>query len=85
MKGNVRFLNLQNGLVAVETSEGFTVFEVRECCAIDIGDEISGPLDSSGEKTLYNGSKDESFDVFIENTRCTRVEAKELLADLDRQ
>ena len=80
MKGNVRFLNLQNGLVAVETSEGFTVFEVRECCAIDLGDEISGPLDSSGENTLYNGSKDERFDVFIENIHCSRSEVTKLLA-----
>jgi hypothetical protein len=80
VKGNVRFLNLQNGLVAVETSEGFTVFEVRECCAIDLGDEISGPLDSSGEKTLYNGSKDERFDVFIENIHCSRLEVTKLLA-----
>ena len=71
---------MQNGLVAVETSEGFTVLEVRECCAIDIGDEISGPLDSSGEKTLYNGSKDESFDVFIENIHCSRLEVTKLLA-----
>lgn len=81
MKGNVRFLNLQNGLVAVETSEGFTVLELLECCAIDLGDEITGPLDSSGTETLYNISKEEHFEVSIENIHCTRVEACKLLAD----
>jgi hypothetical protein len=80
MKGIVRFLNLQNGLVAAETNEGFTVFEIRECCAIDIGDEISGPLDASGEETLRNLTKKESFDVSIENVHCTRVEAMKSLA-----
>ena len=80
MKGNVRFLNLQNGLVAVETSEGFTVLEIRECCAIDLGDEITGPLDSSGTETLYNISKEECFEVSIETIHCTRVEACKLLA-----
>lgn len=80
MKGFVRFLNLQNGLVAVETNEGFAVIEIRERCAIDIGDEITGPLDSSGGKTLYNATKKESFSVSIENAHCSRVEATELLA-----
>jgi hypothetical protein len=80
MKGNVRFLNLQYGLVAAETSEGFTIFEILQCCAIDIGDEISGPLGSSGAETLYNMTKDEHFEVSIENTHCSRVEATELLA-----
>ncbi|MCX5812531.1 MAG: hypothetical protein NT178_08305 [Proteobacteria bacterium] len=80
MKGIVRFLNLQNGLAAVETNEGFTVFEVRQRCALDIADEITGPLDSSGEETLHNVTKEESFDVWIKNTHCNRVEAVKLLA-----
>jgi hypothetical protein len=29
----VKFLNLQNGFVAVETDEGSTVIQIRECCA----------------------------------------------------
>ena len=80
MKGIVRYINLRNGMAAVETGEGFTVFETLERCALDIGDEISGPLDSSGGETLQNVSKGESFDVSIENTHCTRVEAMKSLA-----
>jgi hypothetical protein len=76
----VRLLNLQNGLVAVETNEGFTVFEIRRRCALDIGDEITGSLDSSGEETLHNVTKRESFDVSIENIHCGRTEAVKLLA-----
>jgi hypothetical protein len=80
MKGIVRFLNLQNGQVAVETNEGFTVFEILERCALDIGDEITGPLDSSGDQTLQNVTQGESFDVSIENIHCNRAEAHKSLA-----
>jgi len=80
MKGIVRFLNLRNGLVAVETNQGFSVFEIRQRCAIDIGDVITGHLDSSGVETLHNTTRGESFDVSIENIHCSRPEATELLA-----
>ena len=80
MKGVVRFLNLQNGLVAVETNEGFTVFEIRQRCALEIGDEITGLLDSLGGETLNNVTKRESFDVSIENIHCNRAEIVKLLA-----
>ncbi len=80
MKGIVRFLNLHNGRVAVETNKGFTVFEILERCALDIGDGISGPLDSSGEQTLQNVTKGESFDVSIDNIHCNRAEAQKSLA-----
>lgn len=80
MEGVVRFLNLQNGLVAVETNKGFTIFEILERCALDIGDEIAGPLDSTGEQSLQNVTKGESFDVSIENIHCNRAEAHKSLA-----
>jgi hypothetical protein len=79
MKGIVRFVNLRNALVAVETKGGFTVFEICERCALDIGDEIAGPLDSRGRETLYNATKDEDFRVAIENVGCNRVDAMKLL------
>jgi hypothetical protein len=80
MKGIVRFLNLQNGLVAAETNQGFTVFEIRQRCALDIGDEITGLLHSLGEETLNNVTKRESFDVSIENIHSNREEVVKLLA-----
>jgi hypothetical protein len=79
MKGIVRFLNLQSGLVAVETKEGFCVFEIRQRCALDIGDEITGPMNSLGEETLNNVTKKEIFDVSIENIHCNREEVTKLL------
>ena len=80
MKGIVRFLNLQNGLIAVETNEGFTVFEILQRCALEIGNGVTGPLDSLGEETLYNVTKRESFDVWIENIHCNREEVVKLFA-----
>ena len=79
MRGVARYINLQNGLAAVETREGFTVFEVLERCALDIGDEISGPLDCLGAETLENVTKEESFAVFIQDIHCSRMEAVESL------
>jgi hypothetical protein len=80
MKGIVRFINLRNGLVSMETREGFIVFEIRQRCAIDVGDQITGSWDSPGEETLLNETKKEDFDVSIENIRCTRAEAVQSLA-----
>ena len=79
MKGVIRFLNLQNGLVAVETNKGFTVFEIRQRCALDIGDEVTGPLDSLEGETLHNTTRGESFDVSIENIHCNRADTIKLL------
>ena len=79
MKGIVRYINLQNGTAAVETGEGFTVFEVLERCALDIADAISGPLDSLGAVTLQNVTKDEMFDVFIQDIHRSRMETMKLL------
>jgi hypothetical protein len=79
MRGIVRYMNLTNAMAAVETEEGFTVFEVLERCAIDIGDEIAGPLASSGDSTLHNVTKKEDFEVAIGTSRCNRVEAVEML------
>lgn len=66
-------------MAAVETPEGFTVIEVLECCALDIADQLDGPLDTPGGETLRNVSKDEMFDVSIKNTHCSRADAMELI------
>lgn len=80
MKGYIRLLNLQNGLVAVETDEGFVIFEILERCALDISDEITGVLDIPGIQTLHNVTKKELFDVSIENIHCSWAEANQLLS-----
>lgn len=79
MKGRVRFLNLQNGLAAVETKEGFSVFQVLERCAIDISDEVEGPLDAPREAPLHNLTRGETFAASILNVRCSRLEAMETM------
>ncbi|MDR2019125.1 MAG: hypothetical protein LBQ00_09770 [Syntrophobacterales bacterium] len=79
MKGLVRYLNMTNAMAGVETEQGFTVFEVCQRCAIDISDVVSGALDSLGNETLHNMTKNEDFDVRIEYAHCSRTEAVALL------
>ena len=78
-KGIVRFLNLLNGLVAVETSDGFVVFEILERCAIDMGDVVTDFADSPGREVLFNISKRENFEVYVQAMNCSRSEAVHLL------
>jgi hypothetical protein len=75
MKGAVRYINLRNAMAAVETEGGFTVIEALERCALDISDQVTGPLHSSGTEVLLNTTKRESFSVSIVCIRCNRVEA----------
>ncbi|HEY3277952.1 MAG TPA: hypothetical protein VGJ94_15145 [Syntrophorhabdaceae bacterium] len=79
MRGFVRYINLRNAMAAVETPEGFAVIEVLECCALDISDQLDGPLDAPGTEVLRNVSKNEDFHVSIKNTHCSRTDALELI------
>jgi hypothetical protein len=71
---------MTNAMVGVETEQGFTIMEIRQRCAIDISDMITGPLDSLGPHTLRNATKNEDFDVSIEHVHCSWKETVELLA-----
>ncbi len=83
-KGYVRLFNLQNGLVAVETNKGFTIFEILDRCSLDISDQITGSLDTLGIQTLHNVTKKELFDVSIENVHCNWAEANQFLSEKHR-
>ena len=80
MQGFVRYLNMTNAMVGVETRQGFTIMEIRQRCAIDISDRVTGELDSPGHATLRNETKNEDFDVWIEHVHCSGAEAVKLLA-----
>lgn len=80
MRGFVRVLNMTNGLVAVETKDGFTVFELLEPCAVDFGDQLDGPLDSAGQEILHNITKAEDFAVSIKYVHCRLADVYRLLA-----
>ncbi len=81
MKGTVTMINPTRGMAAAETDEGFTVFEICEVtCSLDVGDEVSGPLDSLGSERLYNVTKKENMDTFIQDIQCGVQRAIELLS-----
>jgi len=71
---------MTNALVGVETREGFTIMEIRQRCAIDISDRITGDLGVPGHATLRNETKNEDFVVWIEHVHCSGAEATKLLA-----
>jgi hypothetical protein len=79
MQGYVRYLNMQNAMVGVETREGFTIMEIMQRCAVDISDMVTGDLHSPGLATLRNETKNEDFDVRIEHVHCNGAETLELL------
>lgn len=48
-------------------------------CAVEIGDVISGNLDSHEGETLINLSKNEKMDVYIQGINCTSLNAQKLM------
>jgi len=80
MKGTITTINHRTGFHAVLTEEGdITVFELVDAAQPEIGDAISGALDSLGSETLKNLSQGASFDVFIQDAHCSDSRAKHLL------
>jgi hypothetical protein len=80
MKGIVKMINSLRGMIAVEVDgNDFTVIEILEMsCAVEIGDVISGNLDSHAGETLMNLSKNEKMDVFIQGVNCTLKNAQDM-------
>lgn len=79
MIGKVIGINSRKGLVAVDTTDGITIFELLGGYEINIGDTISGNLDTHEGETLYNKSQNEAIDVYIEAIHCSLEHAKEML------
>jgi len=81
MQGIVKMINPKRGLIAVEIdTNDFTVMEILEMsCNVEIGDVISGNLDSHAGETVTNLSKREKMSVFIEGVNCTPLNANNLM------
>ena len=77
MKGEV--VNLNGDLCAVEISTGITIFEILGAHSTGIGDNISGNLENLGGESLFNETKDEYIDTFIEDCHCTDESANDFL------
>lgn len=81
MKGVVKMTNPKRGLIAVEIdTNDLTVMEILEVtCNVEIGDIISGNLDSHAGETVTNLTKNEKISVFIEGINCTPQNAHNLM------
>ncbi len=80
MIGKVRAINQQKGFIAVETdSNEFSVFELLGGYAVEIGDVISGDLESLGGKTVINKTQSEKMDVFIQDCHCDAKRIRQLM------
>ena len=69
MNGTVKYLNQEDAMVAIETGDGaYTVAGMMEDCEIDLGDQISGPLNADGAVELTNDTKGAPLNAYIEDT-----------------
>lgn len=69
LKGTVRYINHQRGMVAALTEEGsYSVFELLGGDAIEIGDSLSWQNDTSlGSETINNHTQSERYEVYFQN------------------
>lgn len=80
MKASVIAINTKKGFVAVSTENGITVFELLGGYEVEIGDVISGNLDSLGGETFINETQSEEMDVYVQGIRCTESNARQLMS-----
>ena len=78
MEGVVKVVNEEMVLFAVETDDGFTVFELVEADHIETGDVVSGSLESAVCDNLFNDSRNAELEVYVRDMVPT-LEAAEAL------
>ena len=79
MEGVVQLVNQETAFFAVETENGFTVFEAADAFDVELGDEIAGDLESATCETVLNETKGEHMEVFVQDLVSTLNEAKGLV------
>ena len=82
MEGIVKLVNEEMSLFAVETDDGFTVFEFAETDHIETGDVVSGSLEAAACDNLFNHSRDGELAVYVRDMVPT-LEAAEALVCSD--
>ena len=67
MRGKVALLNPKRGMAALITENGeYTTFEPLGY-DVELGDIVTGDLESVGGETWFNETKDEKIEVMVEN------------------
>ena len=65
MEGVVKIVNEERGLFAVETNNGFTVYEFDVTDHIETGDVVSGALETSDCNSLHNHSGNAELVAYV--------------------
>ncbi|WLE95986.1 MAG: hypothetical protein QTN59_15030 [Candidatus Electrothrix communis] len=80
MKGKVALINPKRGMASLITvNEEYTTF-VSLGHHVDIGDIISGDLESLGGETWYNETQMEGIDVFVEDIYGAKATALKIIS-----
>ena len=79
MEGIVRLVSEETGLFAVETNDGFTVFDTEDTAEIGLGDVMVGNLASRTCESIVNTSTSEQIDVYVREIVATLTDAQGLL------
>ena len=79
MKAKIIAVNFKKGFVAVSTGGGITVFELLGGYDVEVGDVISGDLESLGGETFVNETQSEEMDVYVQGVHCTEANARQLM------
>jgi hypothetical protein len=82
MEGVIKLVNEEMSLFAVETDNGFTVFEFDDTDHIERGDVVSGSLESAACDRLFNYSRNTELEVYVRDIVPT-LEAAEALVYSD--
>jgi hypothetical protein len=76
MKSKVFMINHQRGWIALLTENNtFSIVEVLEMNLPNIGDIVSGNIESLGEETFFNESSSEELNVFVQDIYAGQKEA----------
>lgn len=78
MQGTVKLFNPDDAIAGIETDGNqFTIVGLMSDDALELGDVISGALDSEGAATLHNDTKGNDLDAYVEDTGVSEAFARE--------
>ncbi|MGY5957430.1 hypothetical protein ACUY4R_001619 [Kosakonia sp. BK9b] len=80
MKGTVVHHEHRIGFIVIRDEKGkFAIAELLGKYDVEMGDVLSGNLQSSGGETLFNQTQDESMEVFIKGYGLSEQDAISML------
>ena len=80
MKGMVSAVNYRKRRVATKTEHGYTLVDLLDDQAVDVGHALSGELDAVGNTTLTNETTGKKIKVCIEAVRAGETNMRGIMA-----